>query len=165
VPLGALITSVTDDLRPLAAERRIDLALHDASAGAAVSGSEDALRILLTNLIDNAIRYSPDGGQVSARVAREGEVLEVQVDDSGPGIPEEERRRVFDRFYRVPGTAGTGTGLGLAIVSQVAEMHRGTVGLAASPSGGLRATVRLPLAHGGLAMPTAAPRQPAEHSM
>jgi two-component system OmpR family sensor kinase len=148
VPLGALLGSVLEDLRPLAAERRIELALDDASAGAAVSGSEDALRILFSNLVDNAVRYTPEGGRVAAALARAGADISVTIDDSGPGIPEEERERVFDRFYRAPGTAGTGTGLGLAIVSQVAEMHRGRVQLAASPAGGLRVSVLLPTAVG-----------------
>ena len=68
------------------------------------------------------------------------------MEDTGPGIADEERERVFDRFYRGPTAAGTGTGLGLAIVSQVVDMHRGEVKLEAGESGGLRVRVRLPKA-------------------
>ena len=109
-------------------------------------GSEDALRILLNNLIDNAVRYTPGGGRVTTSVARDADTVQVLVEDTGPGIPEEERDRVFDRFYRGQNAGATGTGLGLAIVSQVAEMHRGRVALEASEGGGLRVRVRLPLA-------------------
>jgi two-component system OmpR family sensor kinase len=144
VPLGALLGSVLEDLRPLATERRIELVLDDASGGATVAGSEDALRILFSNLVDNALRYTPEGGRVAAALARDGADLGVTLDDTGPGIAEEERERVFDRFYRAPGAAGTGTGLGLAIVSQVADMHRGRVRLDESPAGGLRVVVTLP---------------------
>jgi len=72
--------------------------------------------------------------------------VQVVVEDTGPGIPEEERERVFDRFYRGRSAEATGTGLGLAIVSQVAERHRGSVTLEAADSGGLRVRVRMPAA-------------------
>jgi two-component system OmpR family sensor kinase len=146
VDAGALVASVVEDLRPLAAERSIRLACSDDSAHATVNGSEDALRILFNNLLDNAIRYTPEGGAVSVAVVRAGESVQVLVDDTGPGIADEERERVFDRFYRGRDSAGAGTGLGLAIVSQVVEMHRGEVALEASAAGGLRVRVHLPLA-------------------
>ncbi len=116
---------------------------------ATVSGSEDALRILFNNLVDNALRYTPAGGRVTFTASADAEVVQVLVEDTGPGIADEERERVFDRFYRGSTAAGTGTGLGLAIVSQVAEMHRGEVRLEAAESGGLRVRVRLPRMHRG----------------
>jgi len=145
VDVGALVASVVEDAQPLAAERDIALTCRDDAQHACVSGAEDALRILFSNLIDNAVRYTPAGGSVQATVARDADDVVVHVDDSGPGIPPEERQRVFDRFYRGSEAPGTGTGLGLAIVSQVADMHRGSVTLDASELGGLRATVRLPI--------------------
>jgi two-component system, OmpR family, sensor kinase len=148
VSIGALVGSVVEDHRALAAERSIALDYSDTSDGTTVSGSEDALRILFNNLIDNALRYTPAGGQVAASVTSEHDALKVLVEDTGPGIAEEERERVFDRFYRGPSASGTGTGLGLAIVSQVVEMHRGEVRLAAGASEGLRVEVRLPKAAG-----------------
>jgi len=144
VDVGALVASIVEDAQPLAAERGIALACRDEAQQASVSGAEDALRILFSNLVDNAVRYTPAGGRVQATVARDGDSLIVHVDDTGPGIQAEERERVFDRFYRGSDAPGTGTGLGLAIVSQVADMHRGRVTLDASALGGLRATVRLP---------------------
>ncbi len=144
VDAGALVASVVEDARPLAQERSIELARDDASDGATVSGNEDALRILFNNLLDNAIRYTPAGGRVTVFSTRNGDALQVAVEDTGPGIPEDERERVFDRFYRGRSAGDTGTGLGLAIASQVVEMHRGHIALESSSNGGLRVLVRLP---------------------
>ena len=146
VDVGTLAASVVEDARPAASERSIELACEDTSGGSTVSGSEDALRILFNNVVDNAVRYTPAGGRVTVRCEREGDSVQVTVEDTGPGIAEEERERVFDRFYRGRSAEGSGTGLGLAIVSQVAEMHRGRVALEAGPHGGLRVVVRLPIA-------------------
>jgi two-component system OmpR family sensor kinase len=146
VDIGALAASTLEDARPLAAERTIRLGFSGTGSNTEVSGSEDALRILFNNLLDNAIRYTPEGGSVTLSVARDGGQVQVLCDDSGPGIAAEERERVFDRFYRGQGAAGAGTGLGLAIVSQVVEMHRGTVALETADAGGLRVRVRLPAA-------------------
>jgi two-component system OmpR family sensor kinase len=140
----ALIASVIEDLRPLATERQIRVTSNAGSDECHVTGNEEALRILFNNLVDNAIRYTPSGGHVEAAVERVGADVVLTVEDNGPGIPEEERERVFDRFYRGQAPGVSGTGLGLAIVSQVAEMYRGRVTLGASPAGGLRVEVRLP---------------------
>ncbi len=145
IDVAALVVSVVEDARPQAAERAIALSSStEPAGGATVSGSEDALRILFNNLIDNAVRYTPSGGQVSVSVTRDTDVVQVAVEDTGPGIPEAERERVFDRFYRGQSAGTTGTGLGLAIVSQVVEMHRGTVTLGSAATGGLQVRVRLP---------------------
>lgn len=146
VDISALAASTLEDARPLAAERTIRLACSGTRSSTEVSGSEDALRILFNNLLDNAIRYTPEGGSVTLSVTRDGGHVQVLCEDSGPGIAAEERERVFDRFYRGQGAAGAGTGLGLAIVSQVVEMHRGTVALETADAGGLRVRVRLPAA-------------------
>jgi two-component system OmpR family sensor kinase len=162
IDVGKLVASVVEDARPLAAERAIALNCEGTTDPACVNGSEDALRILFNNLVDNALRYTPAGGRVLTAVARDQDGVQVVVEDTGPGIPEEERERVFDRFYRGRSAEATGTGLGLAIVSQVAEMHRGAVTLeAADPgSGGLRVRVRLPAATPGSEPP---PAQGADH--
>ena len=132
---------------PLRSERSIDSALrgHQRTARR-VSGSEDALRILFNNLVDNALRYTPAGGRVTIAVTRDRMTVQVVVEDTGPGIPEEERERVFDRFYRGRSAEASGTGLGLAIVSQVAEMHRGRVDARGGALGRLAGRVRLPVA-------------------
>lgn len=146
IDINALVASVLDDARPLAEERAIALSCESTRDPANVWGSEDALRILFNNLVDNAIRYTPEGGHVTAAVVVDRDAVQVVVEDTGPGIAEEERERVFDRFYRGRSAGATGTGLGLAIVSQVAEMHRGSVTLEAADSGGLRVRVRIPAA-------------------
>lgn len=122
VDLAELSRAVVSDLAPLAAAREIDLgALGDAAAP--VSGDPEALRILLSNLVENAIRYTSEGGKVDVSVQHENGSPVLRVQDSGPGIPQQELARVFDRFYRVPGTRTPGSGLGLAIVRRIADAH------------------------------------------
>jgi signal transduction histidine kinase len=92
-----------------------------------VIGHVDALGILVRNLVDNALRYTPEGGRcvVSCRteVVDGREVVRLKVADNGPGVPPDERERIFDRFYRVPGTGGRGSGIGLSLVARIAQMH------------------------------------------
>ena len=110
----------------------------------AVSGDRAALRALMENLVDNAIRYTPSGS-VAVRAYRQGGDAIFEVEDSGTGIPAAERARVFDRFYRGEAAAQGGTGLGLAIVRRIAERHGGTVELLdPSGGGGLLVRVKLP---------------------
>lgn len=120
--------------------RDIDLGF-DADT-AVVDGSEWLLRELLSNLIDNALKYTPPGGQVTARsgIGEDGRPF-IEVEDNGPGIPEAEHSRIFDRFYRAAGSPGSGTGLGLAIVKEVADRHDATIDLADAPEGGTRIRV------------------------
>lgn len=95
----------------------------------------------LSNLIDNAIHYTPPGGIVTVRCGLEDSRPYIEVEDSGPGIPEEESQHVFERFYRIPGSSGHGCGLGLAIVREIADMHAATVLLRNRPTGGLQAKI------------------------
>ncbi|HSD42605.1 MAG TPA: ATP-binding protein [Burkholderiales bacterium] len=129
VALDALAQSVVVDLAPVAAARPVALVLTRVEP-VDVAGNEDALRLLANNLVDNAIRYAFAGGRVEVRAFRRGGDAVLEVADDGPGIPAEERARVFDRFYRVAGTDAPGSGLGLAIVQQVADLHRGHIELA-----------------------------------
>jgi signal transduction histidine kinase len=128
-------------------ERAVDLGA-DAPAGAYVFGVAEELGSLVANLVDNALRYAPPGTAVTASVAHDEDTVRLCVADSGPGIPAEERERVFERFYRLPGDPTPGSGLGLAIVRSIAEHHGGTVELEdnhpAAPGPGLKATVTLP---------------------
>ncbi|MEM5429518.1 sensor histidine kinase [Cupriavidus oxalaticus] len=149
VELRALATGVVAELAQAALDRDIDLGV-DGEAGAVpaiVHGDADALRILLTNLLDNALAYVPAGSRIDVRVARgsDGRSVELVVSDNGPGIPAEERERVFDRFYRVPEAPTGGSGLGLAIVAEIAQSHGARVALEdARP--GLRVRVAFPAA-------------------
>jgi two-component system sensor histidine kinase TctE len=97
---------------------------------------------MLGNLIDNAIRYTAEGGQVTVRVSGGPREVVLSVEDNGPGIPEPERSRVFERFYRVLGTGAEGAGLGLAIVRDIAQSHSAEVTLG-SGAGGRGTVVRV----------------------
>ena len=105
-----------------------------------VHGSRERLHRAVSNLLDNAVKWSPDGGTVEVRVADAA----VSVRDHGPGIAEEDLPKVFDRFYRAPSARGLpGSGLGLAIVRQVAESHGGRVSAARADGGGTVVTLQL----------------------
>src|SRR5690606_25249516 len=119
---------------PCAFDQGIDLGMDDNEAPVMVRGNELLLGELLSNLIDNALRYTPSGGTVTVSVNQEGSHGVLRVDDSGPGIPAAERERVFDRFYRVLGNVAEGSGLGLAIVREIAQRHGATVELAVNPT-------------------------------
>ena len=134
------ILSVEDTLFA-AQNRRIDLGVHRAET-AVVSGHAEALRILARNLLDNAVKYTPEGGTVDLNVQATADGIVLSVEDSGPGIAEADRGRVLDRFYRASGASATGSGLGLAIVNAIANLHQATVRLDQSARlGGLRVQV------------------------
>lgn len=141
VDLADLARRTVADLAGVAAAKGVDLGVQQADP-ATVAGQPDALQILLRNLVDNAVKYTPGGGTVDISVQHEGAGVVVQVEDSGPGIPPDERERVFDRFYRVAGSEAAGSGLGLAIIKAIAERHGATLVLDASARlGGLKAVV------------------------
>ncbi len=144
VDLAGLAGQAVADHAALAEARGVDLGAADLDPAARVQGDQEALRTLLAALVENAIRAAPRGGRVdlSAGLGAGGPFL--QVADDGPGIPAAERERVFDRFYRLPGTAEPGTGLGLSIVKAVADRHGARVELGDAPGGGLLARVTFP---------------------
>jgi signal transduction histidine kinase len=99
--------------------------------------------------VQNALDYSGSGGRVTVRTGAQGEprIAYFEVSDDGPGIPEAERSRVVERFYRIAGTPGTGSGLGLAIAKEIANAHGGDLAIEAADSGrGCRARIELPAA-------------------
>lgn len=148
VELGALLRDVVELYEPLASDANLTLAL-DAPEPGVCSGEIDLLFQMFTNLVDNAIKYTPSGGEVSVRLTQEPAGSEfrhcVTIDDSGPGIPAVERKNVFRRFYRVESSRSEqrGHGLGLSLVQAIAQYHRGEVVLSSS-NPGLRVRVRLP---------------------
>ena len=143
VDLSACAAQGITDTHDLAQARDIDLGL-DAVPNIMVKGDAEALRILVRNLVDNAVRYSPPqrSVQVRCRATDAGAMLEVT--DAGPGIAPADRERVFDRFYRRAAAQQSGTGLGLAIVKAIAERHAARVLLDEAPGGGLRVVIRFP---------------------
>jgi signal transduction histidine kinase len=142
--LDEAVRSGMADAHTLAVAHGTDVSL-DAPHRVMVHGDADALRVLVRNLLDNAIRYAPANGSVRARVFLEAAgAATLEVDDSGPGIPSAERERAFDRFYRGAGSPEGGSGLGLAIVKAIAGRHGAAVTLGESPLGGLRVAVSFP---------------------
>jgi heavy metal sensor kinase len=134
------LSEVVDDcrraVRVLAEERGVDVQ-SGAIGETPVHGDEDLLRRLVINLLSNAIEYSPAGGSVSIGVQPDQSAIRIRVADSGPGIPEADRARIFDRFVRLDeARSGKGTGLGLPIARWIAEAHGGTLVLESSGPGG-----------------------------
>jgi two-component system sensor histidine kinase TctE len=147
VDLDAIVREVALELYPRAQAKRIDLGVEAGDQTLRVEGNTVLLREMLKNLVDNAIKYTPRGGSVTARTRYAGSPV-FEVEDNGPGIPEADRERVFERFYRVLGSGVDGSGLGLPIVREIAELHRGTVTLDANPAGkGTLARVVFPRSH------------------
>jgi two-component system OmpR family sensor kinase len=131
------------EAQPAALARQTDLGVA-ASSPAGVRGDADGLRLLVRNLIDNAIKYTPPGGRVDLLTGITDGIAWLTVSDNGPGIPDSDRQRVFDRFFRGGGPDVDGSGLGLAIVREIANRHDADVRLT-SPGklGGLDAEIRM----------------------
>lgn len=144
VALGALAGNAVRDVQPLAQQRHIQIRL-DVPAEISVQGDAEALRILVRNLLDNAVRYSPEGSVVQVRVSSAHGRPVLEVSDQGPGIAPVDRPRAFARFYRAPGVSAGGTGLGLAIVKAIAQRHTAEVSLDEVKPQGLRVEVVFPL--------------------
>lgn len=126
------------ELTPLAETKRITLDLRIHVKPAMVNITAESLRILLDNLVDNAIRYTPDGGCVNVTIASHETGIALRIDDTGPGILPEDRERVFDRFYRREGSGETGSGLGLAIVKTIVDRYAARLTLSEAETGGTR---------------------------
>ena len=164
VPLARLAAEAVRDFVPRALEKRIDLGYEGPEpgraehvsgiAGSRVWGNPLLVKELVRNLVDNAILYTPEGGTVTVRMFNDpfGQVSVLQIEDSGPGIPESERELVFQPFYRALGTDVDGSGLGLAIVREIAQQHGAVITIEDArtpPDGngrGARITVRFPVA-------------------
>jgi two-component system sensor histidine kinase QseC len=126
--LRKIAVSVLSEITPYALKKGVEVELEGDSP-APVQGSPDLLAVLLRNLVDNAVRCTPMGGQVFVIVRCEDDAVVLSVEDRGPGIPAEQRQRVFERFYRLPGAVGEGSGLGLSIVQRIAALHGASVKL------------------------------------
>jgi two-component system OmpR family sensor kinase len=143
------LRSVIEDLMPLAEAKDIDLGVTDQS-DALVPAREIDLKMLIKNLVENAIRYTPNGGLINLSVHADRKRAILLVDDTGPGIPEQERARVFDPFYRILGSDTEGSGLGLSIVKTIAARIGATITLedfdGSHAVSGLRVIVEFPVA-------------------
>jgi two-component system OmpR family sensor kinase len=144
IDLTSLTRSAVGEFVPMSAAKDIDLGIKSA-VPAHIMGSIESLRTLLNNLLDNAIRYTPQGGRIDVSIQSHDGLVLLTVEDTGPGIPEAELTRAIDRFYRVPGTEPSGSGLGLSIVKQIVKAHKANIVLAnALP--GLHVSVTFPVA-------------------
>ncbi|HJS44910.1 MAG TPA: ATP-binding protein [Rhizomicrobium sp.] len=142
--LGSVAADVVELYEPLAEERKISLALIP-DAGVAVEGNRSLIAQALANLVDNAIKYTPAGGEVRIRAANTNAGMELSVADSGPGIPPADRPRVTERFVRLEASRSSpGTGLGLSLVMAVAHFHRAELVLEDNVPTGLKAVLRFP---------------------
>ncbi len=143
-PLAACVSLAIAEVQTMAVARHISLQ-REPIPEVDIDGDADALIMLIRNLLDNAVRYTPDHGTVRISAVAKKLWVTLIVEDSGPGIPRHQRQRVFDRFFRVPGTEATGSGLGLAIVKTIAKNHMADVQLTESSLGGLAVKVVFPL--------------------
>lgn len=145
VDLHKLATEIVAYLVPIALEKNIEIELASPPEAVMILGNDTALGILIRNVVDNAIRYTPENGEVKIQLIETEDEVIFRVIDSGPGIPVELRERVFERFFRILGTTAPGSGLGLAIVSQITELHHAQIHLSTPPSGkGLQFDIAFP---------------------
>ena len=126
VPLADIVRSVAEDLSPIAETKHIALTAKAPPVVTAL-GLPDALRLMIANLTDNALRYTPENGRIEIGLSQDAGDALITITDNGPGIAPEERERVFERFYRALGTKVTGTGLGLAIVQRIVAIHGASI--------------------------------------
>lgn len=144
VDLGRLLAEAVADHSTLAESRDIDLGI-EAPRAVVIEGDADGLRVLLNNLVDNALRYTQRGGRVDLQADYDGERPLLRVRDNGPGVPAEYRSRLFDRFFRPDGQQVWGAGLGLSIVRNIADHHHAEIALSEGDAErGLSVTVLFP---------------------
>jgi two-component system OmpR family sensor kinase len=149
IDLTALLDSVVEKLSLHASEKGVRIENHIPSLPTLI-GDGDRLAQVFTNLVDNAVKHSPEGGAVSLRGEQRAGVILVHVDDQGPGIPDAELSRIFERFYQLDkarsGGKGRGVGLGLAISREIVQAHHGRLKAQSEVGKGSRFTVELPIA-------------------
>jgi two-component system heavy metal sensor histidine kinase CusS len=146
VVVNNLIAVAIEQLRPKADERNVSFAFQTHGEGS-MQGDEDRLQRVVLNVLDNALKYSPEGGVIAIELHREADSINVRIADAGPGISAAQLPRVFDRFFRADASRSspTGTGLGLAISQAIVRSHGGTISLVCPPEGGTVVSIRLPL--------------------
>ena len=147
VVLNEIITKVTELVQTSAEEKRLELKVEITEEPLALVGIEDGLERVFMNLVSNAVKYTPDGGSVAVRAWSENDQIEVEVSDTGIGIPEEALSRIFDEFYRAKNAKVMemeGTGLGLAIAKDVVEQHGGQISVESVEGEGSTFYVTLP---------------------
>lgn len=143
-----MLIALVNEYQPRCVENRLGIELQLARGIPMIEGDREKLRRVLENLIDNAIKFTPAGGEIRLIAGTQAEgTVQIQVEDSGPGIPEEYRERVFERFYQVPGVESRrrGSGLGLTFSKLVVQAHGGDIWIDSAAEGGCRVILRLPV--------------------
>jgi two-component system OmpR family sensor kinase len=141
-----IIGDVVSEFSPFAMERKIDLLWSKPEAPILLAGNERGLKAMISSLVDNALKYSPSGTTVTLNAFTGTEKLFFEINDEGPGIPPEQRPKVFRRFYRYRGERALGSGLGLSIAKNVIDFHKGSITLEDGDNGrGLKVKLVLPL--------------------
>ncbi|MCI6531232.1 MAG: ATP-binding protein [Mesosutterella sp.] len=144
VRVDEMLSAIAGEMQPIARQKNITVS--SSSPSLTVLGMPDALHLMVTNLTDNAIKYTPENGRIELSASSDTNGVLIRVSDNGPGIPEKDRSRVFERFYRALGTHTSGTGLGLAIVRRIVEIHHGSIRVLDGLDGrGTTMEIRLPL--------------------
>jgi signal transduction histidine kinase len=146
VDLGALARDTIDGFAPIAAARRIAI-VAELAEGQRVKADPGAVRQVLLNLLDNAVKYGPAGEPVTVSVSWDGDRARIRVDDRGPGIPADSRQRIWERFARLDRdieSAVAGSGIGLAIVAELVTSMGGLYHVQEAPGGGARFVVEIP---------------------
>ena len=147
IPVSDILSGAVQMIEPLAAAKHQSLVLEDTDAEARVLGDVTSLRRMVLILLDNAIKFSPDGGGITVRTSCTDDTVQFEVQDDGPGIPAEDLPHIFERFYRSSKTRnGPGAGLGLAIAKAIAEEHGGEISIDSSRREGTTVRVTMPLA-------------------
>ena len=135
VLLHKITLDVIAEMAPQAISKKIDIELLPENQKTKISGDPKILKILIWNLVDNAIRYTPSGGEIIASIKQVNEKVILKISDNGLGIPDELRKRIFERFFRVLGNDTPGSGLGFAIIEQVVRLHKATIDVSSPTSG------------------------------
>lgn len=144
VDLHSTAIEVISECSPAALEKNLELELLG-EGPSYIQGNEELTSILLRNLIDNAINATPNGGRISVKLELTAQGPLLQVEDTGPGVPEAERQRIFERFYRLPESSAQGSGLGLSIVQSIVTIHAGSISLTPREQGsGLLVSIQYP---------------------
>ena len=149
VPAVPLLHAVVQELSPVWRQKQLSVTVEAADAALSAFTDPDRLKQILVNLVDNAVKYTPDGGKILIKACREGNVVQFTVKDSGIGIPAEDLPRIFERFYRIDKARARsvgGTGLGLAIVKQLVDGLGGTIEVESKPDAGTTFVFSLPAA-------------------
>jgi two-component system sensor histidine kinase QseC len=151
VSLHRLAVEILADMAPQAINKHIDIELLPQNEEVMLQGNAKALKALLFNLVDNAVRYIPEeGGSILVSIENKKEKIILTIRDSGPGIPEEYHNRIFEWFFRVTGNSAQGSGLGFAIIEQVVKLHHAEISISTPSSGkGLEVNILFPVVKKG----------------